>query len=94
MDFMPLDMQGSTKTNTNDSAMPVRGALDEKHEINSKAVALEEGADDDDPDLEAGTSPRPILRVHSFKISLAVHSSRACRGAETVLQRKRNWLYC
>jgi hypothetical protein len=50
----------------------VRGALDEKQAIYSKAVALEEGEDDDSPDLEQNLAPRPALRIHAIKISLAI----------------------
>ncbi|GFF80523.1 hypothetical protein IFM53868_02877 [Aspergillus udagawae] len=51
---------------------PVRGALDEKQDIYSKAVALEEGEEEDAPDLEQNVAPRPALRMHSIKISLAI----------------------
>jgi hypothetical protein len=50
----------------------VRGALDEKQDIYSKAVALEEGEEEDAPDLEQNVAPRPALRMHSIKISLAI----------------------
>lgn len=36
-----------------------------------KAVALEEGAGDDE-DLEADLPPRPVGRIHSVKVSLAI----------------------
>jgi hypothetical protein len=52
--------------------VPVRGALDEKHAVYSKAVALEEGLDDDDGDLESNLVPRPVVRVHSIKIGIAI----------------------
>ncbi|EAW08577.1 uncharacterized protein ACLA_033130 [Aspergillus clavatus NRRL 1] len=51
---------------------PVRGALDEKQAIYSKAVALEEGEDNEVPDLERNAAPRPVLLVHTVKISLAI----------------------
>ncbi|RHZ63639.1 uncharacterized protein CDV56_109291 [Aspergillus thermomutatus] len=51
---------------------PVRGALDEKQAIYSKAVALEEGEEEDAPDLEQNAAPRPALRAHAIKISLAI----------------------
>lgn len=52
----------------------VRGALDEKHEVYSKAVALEEGGEEEETavDLEGNLAPRPIHRIHAFKISLAI----------------------
>lgn len=50
----------------------VRGDIDEKNEIYSKAVALEEGVEEEDNDLEADLPPRPVARVHCFKISLAI----------------------
>ncbi|OOQ81930.1 hypothetical protein PEBR_40995 [Penicillium brasilianum] len=64
--------QVSTKANSAD--IPVRGALDEKHEIYSKAVALEEGIEEDNTpvDLEGNLAPRPAHRVHAFKISFAI----------------------
>lgn len=76
----PLDMdpdlristQVSTKANSTD--IPVRGALDEKHEIYSKAVALEEGPEEDNTpvDLEGNLAPRPAHKIHAFKISFAI----------------------
>jgi hypothetical protein len=64
--------QVSTKANSADT--PVRGALDEKHEIFSKAVALEEGTEEDNTpvDLEGNLAPRPAHRIHAFKISFAI----------------------
>lgn len=55
-------------------SFPVRGALDEKHEVYSKAVALEEGTVEDDTpvDLEGNLPPRPAHRIHAVKISLAI----------------------
>ena len=70
MDF-DTDAQTSTKAN---STVFVRGALDEKHEVYSKAVALEEGVEEDEPpiDLEGNLAPRPTHRIHAFKISFAI----------------------
>lgn len=64
--------QVSTKANGTDT--PVRGALDEKHEIYSKAVALEEKTEEDETpvDLEGNLAPRPAHRIHAFKISFAI----------------------
>ncbi|KAL3488155.1 glycosyl transferase family group 2-domain-containing protein [Aspergillus germanicus] len=51
----------------------VRGALDEKHDVYSRAVALEErGDEDEEPDLEKALAPRAIVRVHAVKITLAI----------------------
>jgi hypothetical protein len=51
----------------------VRGALDEKHDVYSRAVALEErGDEDEEPDLERALAPRAIVRVHAVKITLAI----------------------
>lgn len=47
------------------------GALDEKNEIYMKAVAMEEG-DEDDQDIESGLPPRPITNVASIKVGLAM----------------------
>jgi hypothetical protein len=46
--------------------------LDEKNEIYMKAVAMEEGDDEDDVDLEAELPPRPVARIHTVKISSAI----------------------
>ncbi|KAF9890520.1 hypothetical protein FE257_005925 [Aspergillus nanangensis] len=54
------------------TAVAIRGALNETHEVYSKAVALEEGEDDEQLDLEKNATARPVLRVHSVKISLAI----------------------
>ncbi|KAJ5825580.1 hypothetical protein N7474_002718 [Penicillium riverlandense] len=70
MDFNGSNMLRSTKADSN--ICSVRGALDEKHEVYSRAVALEEKTNDDTPDLESNSAPRPTLRVHAFKISLAI----------------------
>jgi hypothetical protein len=51
----------------------VRGALDEKHDLYSRAVALEErGDEDEEPDLEKALAPRPLVRVHAVKITFAI----------------------
>lgn len=76
----PLDMDSDLRDSTQVSAKAnsadiiVRGALDEKHEIYSKAVALEEGTEEDDTpvDLEGNLAPRPAHRIHAFKISFAI----------------------
>jgi hypothetical protein len=47
------------------------GTLDEKNEIYMKAIAMEEG-DEDEEDVEAGIPPRPITNVASVKVGLAV----------------------
>ncbi|KAJ5160387.1 uncharacterized protein N7482_007391 [Penicillium canariense] len=67
-----LSTQVSTKANS--TITLVRGALDEKHEVYSKAVALEEGVEDDETpvDLEGNLAPRPVHRIHTFKISFAI----------------------
>jgi hypothetical protein len=49
----------------------VRGALDEGNDIYHKAMALEEGTGEED-DLEGLVPTRPVSRVHSLKISLAM----------------------
>jgi hypothetical protein len=48
-----------------------RGALDEKNEIYMKAVAMEEGNEDEE-DVESGVPPRPITNVASIKVGLAI----------------------
>lgn len=74
----PLDpeLRDSTQVSikANSADIPVRGALDEKHEIYSKAVALEEGIEEDNTpvDLEGNLAPRPAHRIHAFKISFAI----------------------
>ncbi|KAF7712668.1 Glycosyl Transferase Family 2 protein [Penicillium ucsense] len=76
----PFDTDVDLPTATQISIKPkledfqVRGALDEKHEIYSKAVALEEGTAEDDAqlDLEGKVAPRPAHRIHAVKISLAI----------------------
>ncbi|KAF4469506.1 hypothetical protein FALBO_3597 [Fusarium albosuccineum] len=51
----------------------VRGAINEKDEVYKKAVALEEGVDDDDAsDMEGNAPSRPTLRMHSFKMTFTV----------------------
>ncbi|KAL3441664.1 glycosyl transferase family group 2-domain-containing protein [Aspergillus insuetus] len=51
----------------------VRGALDEKHDVYSRAVALEErGDEDEEPDLEKALALRPVVRVHAVKITFAI----------------------
>ncbi|KAJ5986604.1 hypothetical protein N7451_010969 [Penicillium sp. IBT 35674x] len=73
MEFPNSDIARSGNSDTVIApSAPVRGALDEKHEIYSKAVALEEGEDEDDTDLEAASAPRPAIRIHAFKISFAI----------------------
>ena len=47
------------------------GTLDEKNEIYMKAVAMEEG-DEDEEEVESGVPPRPITNVASLKIGLAM----------------------
>jgi len=73
MDYLNSDItkSGNSETVITPSA-PVRGALNEKHELYSKAVALEEGGDENDMDLEAASAPRPAIRIHAFKISFAI----------------------
>ncbi|KAL2838983.1 glycosyl transferase family group 2-domain-containing protein [Aspergillus pseudoustus] len=62
-----------SKTASAASAGLVRGALDEKHDLYSRAVALEErGDEDEEPDLEKALAPRPVIRVHAVKISMAI----------------------
>jgi hypothetical protein len=69
-----LDTDALASTPSNSMIVPVRGALDEKHEVYSKAVALENGEEEDDPvvDLEGNMAPRPTHRIHAFKISFAI----------------------
>jgi hypothetical protein len=69
---MLVSTQVSTKANS--TITPIRGALDEKHEVYSKAVALEEGTEEDEipVDLEGNLAPRPVHRIHAFKISIAI----------------------
>ncbi|KAJ5974960.1 hypothetical protein N7481_008667 [Penicillium waksmanii] len=69
-----LDADALASTPSNSIIAPVRGALDEKHEVYSKAVALENGEGEDDPvvDLEGNMAPRPTHRIHAFKISFAI----------------------
>ncbi|PMD21641.1 hypothetical protein NA56DRAFT_625597 [Hyaloscypha hepaticicola] len=50
----------------------VRGALNEDDELFAKAVALEEGAGEDEDDVEGSLPKRPVSRVHSVKISIAM----------------------
>lgn len=47
------------------------GTLDEKNEIYMKAVAMEEGEEDEE-DVESGIPPRPITNVASIKVGLAI----------------------
>lgn len=58
------------KSTTSD--VVVRGALDEKNAVYSKAVALEEAEDEDSDDLEKALPPRPEGRVHAIKVSVAI----------------------
>ncbi|KAL1878422.1 hypothetical protein Plec18167_004494 [Paecilomyces lecythidis] len=69
---LPVSTEVSTKANS--TITLVRGALDEKHEVYSKAIALEEGAEGDETplDLEGNLAPRPVYRIHAFKISFAI----------------------
>jgi hypothetical protein len=50
----------------------VRGALNEDDELFAKAVALEEGAGEHEDDVEGSLPKRPVSRVHSVKISIAM----------------------
>ena len=69
-----MDTDAQVSTTANSTITPIRGALDEKHEVYSKAVALEEGGDEDETavDLEGNLAPRPAHRIHAFKISFAI----------------------
>lgn len=58
--------------NTTAAPSVVRGGLDEKNEVYMKAVALEEGQEDESTDLEANQAPRPQARLHTLKISIAI----------------------
>ncbi|KAJ5593912.1 uncharacterized protein N7459_000120 [Penicillium hispanicum] len=71
-DFPLADARMSTQPHSTNSSVLVRGALNEKEAIYSKAVALEEGEEEDGVDLEGNVAPRPVLRVHTIKISIAV----------------------
>jgi hypothetical protein len=46
--------------------------LDEQNDIYMRAVALEERASEDDDDLEGALPPRPVSKMHTIKISLAI----------------------
>ncbi|KAF5554620.1 hypothetical protein FMEXI_1902 [Fusarium mexicanum] len=65
----------STSTQRSSSVAPtpsyVRGGLDEKNEIFQRAVALEENEDDED-DVERAAAPRPKLKMHAFKVTVAI----------------------
>ncbi|KAF4963889.1 hypothetical protein FSARC_8142 [Fusarium sarcochroum] len=63
--------QLSTSTAPVATPAVIRGALDEKNEVIQRAVALEENEDDND-DLERDAPARPKLKIHAFKISLAI----------------------
>ncbi|KAJ5131968.1 hypothetical protein N7448_006126 [Penicillium atrosanguineum] len=71
---LDFDLDAQTSTKANSTVLPIRGALDEKHEVYSKAVALEEGTEEDETpvDLEGNLAPRPAHRIHAFKISFAI----------------------
>jgi hypothetical protein len=62
--------QRSSSTTPVSTPAIVRGGLDEKNEVFQRAVALEENEDDNE-DVE-GTPVRPKLKMHAFKISLAI----------------------
>lgn len=49
----------------------IRGVLDEKNEVIMKAIALEEGVDDDE-DIEVELPLRLVVRVYLVKVSLAI----------------------
>ena len=63
-----------TKGSAHPSRTPsmVRGALDEKNEIYMKAVAMEEGNEENNEDLEAALPPRARPLLHTIKVSLAI----------------------
>ncbi|KAF5680749.1 hypothetical protein FDENT_8310 [Fusarium denticulatum] len=65
----------STSTQRSSSVAPtpyyVRGGLDEKNEIFQRAVALEEN-EDDEADIERAAAPRPRLKMHAFKVTVAI----------------------
>lgn len=63
---------GKPATSVTSKRNTVRGALDEDNEVYMKAVALEEGATEEDDDLEGSVPVRPIARLHSVKIALAM----------------------
>ncbi|KAI9372868.1 glycosyl transferase family group 2-domain-containing protein [Aspergillus egyptiacus] len=67
-------MQGQfTPRSNTTSTGTVRGALDEKQVIYSRAVALEErGDEDEEPDLEKSVAPRPACKMHAVKVGLAI----------------------
>ncbi|KAL2670060.1 hypothetical protein Neosp_014941 [[Neocosmospora] mangrovei] len=62
--------QRSSSTTPVPTPAVVRGGLDEKNEVFQRAVALEENEDENE-DVE-GTPIRPKLKMHAFKISLAI----------------------
>ncbi|WXC52686.1 hypothetical protein QX201_012352 [Fusarium graminearum] len=76
-DFDRPDRARSTFTQLSSDTAPVasptivRGALDEKNEIFSRAVALEENEDENE-DVEMAAPQRPRLKMHAFKISVAI----------------------
>lgn len=76
-DFDRPDRARSTFTQLSFDTAPVasptivRGALDEKNEIFSRAVALEENEDENE-DVEMAAPQRPRLKMHAFKISVAI----------------------
>jgi hypothetical protein len=55
-----------------ESATPIRGALDEKNEVYMKAVAMEEGNDEDELDPESAVPARPTLRMHALRSGLVM----------------------
>lgn len=62
--------QRSSSTTPVPTPAVVRGGLDEKNEVFQRAVALEENEDEHE-DVE-GTPVRPKLKMHAFKISMAI----------------------
>ncbi|KAF4951030.1 hypothetical protein FGADI_7767 [Fusarium gaditjirri] len=72
----PLDegiQTPSTSTQRSSILAPtpyVRGGLDEKNEIFQRAVALEENEDDED--VERAAASRPRLKMHAFKVTVAI----------------------
>ncbi|ESU14097.1 hypothetical protein FGSG_07786 [Fusarium graminearum PH-1] len=76
-DFDRPDRARSTFTQLSFDTAPVasptivRGGLDEKNEIFSRAVALEENEDENE-DVEMAAPQRPRLKMHAFKISVAI----------------------
>ncbi|KAK2592718.1 hypothetical protein QQS21_009593 [Conoideocrella luteorostrata] len=63
--------QRSSSTALVSTPSVVRGGLNEKNEVFQRAVALEENEDDNE-DLEKAAPVRPKLKMHAFKISIAI----------------------